>query len=108
MPLVFKETHFNELVKGTKYSILKTIGIHYTGTYIGYTQNITNRVVIFNNAKIIYRNNNSSLLKQIMFDDESREYYCVDFQTEQRQNAMELRAVNKILQQIIGDNTFKY
>ena len=117
MTLVFKETKSNGLVKNTKYITMKYVCdlncVYYTGIFTGYTyeSDIYNLFVAsnFDNASFTVVNTNTKTdIRVIKFYDELREYYCVDFQKEKIQNDMELRAVNKILQQIIGDNTFKY
>lgn len=118
MTLVFKETKSNGLVKNTKYITMKYVCdlncVYYTGIFTGYTyeSHIDNYLFVasnFDNATVtvVYTNTKTDI-RVIKFYDELKEYYYVDFQKEKIQNAMELRAVNIILQRIIGDNIFKY
>jgi len=105
--LVFKEVDFKDLVKGTKYMTIKYIGVYYTGTFVNYSSD-RDIAVNFNNAKIVYKEEENFIRKIRFYEEAYRTYYCVDFQKEKIQNAMELRATTIILRRITNDETFIY
>ncbi len=106
MSLVFKETNINELIFGKKYIIIKYTGSCYIGKFTGYTDEY-DFATNFDNAKIICNEHKTDIINMRVYGTRA-EYYCVDFQKGKIQNAMELRAVNLILQRVVGDITFKY
>ena len=63
---------------------------------------------MFEEVKDVSNKQEIYIWKLEFYDDSSRTFHTMIRQKEQRQNAMELRAVNMILQQIINDTTFKY
>jgi esterase/lipase len=87
---------------------IKYIGVYYTGTFVNYSSDRGDIAVNFDNAKIIYKEEEKFIRKIRFYEESCRTYHCVDFQKEKIQDAMEHRAVNKILQKITGDDTFNY
>uniref|UniRef100_A0A6C0ETX4 Uncharacterized protein n=1 Tax=viral metagenome TaxID=1070528 RepID=A0A6C0ETX4_9ZZZZ len=88
-----------QLIKNHKYFI------EYTG--------LNNSIIYTGIYKNSYEGINSSNFcimgrLYIFYNDYCMSYYTVEFQKENIQNAMELRALNMILQRITGDETFNF
>jgi hypothetical protein len=83
------------LVPGTKYKIVSNCT--YEGIYVS-----TNPLHLFKNV------NGYQNLTSANFIPYFHKYYIPIFQRERIQTAMERRAVNLILQNIIGDDTFSW
>ena len=125
MTLKKKRVHINDLRYGNKYFIdylYKNYYIEYIGIFRKNIIKNGDNVCEFFNVNAIYDMNfmgdqHFYNMKNVpmrymgetsFYNDLHRNYYVVDFQKDKIQNAMELRAVNLILQRITGDTTFKY
>jgi len=121
--LIFEKVEFNNLVKDTKYIIKRHNKAYYTGIFRKNIIKGGDNVSEFYNISALYDmhymgerncyNANSVTGMRYMgeisfYNDIHRTYYELDHQKEKIQEAMESRAVNKILQKITGDDTFKY
>jgi len=113
------------LIHGTKYKII-VVMFHaniYTKTYISifdeydvnghdiewFLWGETTLIIEHYNPytkEIIYDKNTS--MPKYIFNDKQRDIYKLVLSKEKIQYAMELRAINKILQNIIGDPKFSY
>ncbi len=107
-PLVFKETKFMELVKGEKYIIKRFNKTYYNGIFTGHAFKFGSNISMFEEVKDVSKPTEIYIWKLEFYDDSARTFHKMIRQKEQRQNAMELRAVNLLLQRIVGDNAFKY
>lgn len=93
----------DNLIKGNTYLIKTYIGRQYES-----------RKGIFINSEFLHKYVYFRMKLIVGFSyityclDDSSYFYIVNSKKEIIQNAMELRAINKILQQIIGDETFTY
>ena len=98
------EVEYDSLKVGEKYGIItKNSPITYDIIGICITYNKTYSTFdILNKFK-----KHSARYKTIFYMNSSFRYFLLN-QTQKIQNAMERRALQKILQQIIGDNTFVY
>lgn len=85
-----------ELISGTKYLIMSN-HCTYEGIYVS-----TNYLHQFKHVPTFEK------LEYVQFIPHFHTYYLPIFQRERIQSAMEQRAVNKILRQIIGDPTFSW
>ena len=99
--LTFKIVDFNQLIKKKYYILIKCElqTIERTGNFVKYVEH---DIAFFTNMYY-----NSSPFYSIYLNKDDT-FYDIIFQKEKIQNAMELRAINKILQRLIGDETFKY
>jgi hypothetical protein len=93
--LTFMPVNGGKLKNGEKYLIF-CWAIISSGIYIGYNGNI-----LWSNYTVIKTGYNQSLNWNVSF-------YKLIPTKEKIQQAMELRAINIILQNIIGDKTFNY
>ena len=85
-----------EFIPGTKYRIVSN-HCEYVGTYVS-----TNYLHRFKNVP------GYETLEFVNFIPHFHIYYVPIFQKERIQHAMEHRAINKLLRQIIGDPTFTW
>jgi hypothetical protein len=108
MSLVFKETKFDKLEKGTKYIIKRYNKAYYNGRFMGYRYSLGKPVSMFEEVNDISKKKEIYVWNLNFYDEHTRTYHNIVKQTEQRQNAMELRAINKLLRLITGDTTFNY
>jgi hypothetical protein len=126
MVLKKKRVHIYDLKVGTKYFIdylYKNYYIEYIGIFRKNIIKGGDNVCEFYNVSALYDmhymgerncyNANSVTGMRYMgetsfYNDIHRNYYELDQQKEKIQEAMKSRAVNKILQKITGDDTFKY
>ena len=94
----------SQLEINVKYFIEYTC-IQYTGEY-----NIKEYIGIYKGSYKGIDSSNFYILNRlyVFYNDYRMNYYEVDYQKEKIQDAMELRAVNQILQLITGDNLFTY
>jgi len=110
--LLFKEVRFKHLKKGTKY-IIKRINEHeiiqfiYTGKFTGYFHKLEN-VSMFDEIKEIMGIKKINSHKVNFFNEYNITYYSLDGKKEKIQEAMELRAIKKVLCKITGDESFVY
>jgi len=109
MSLVFKQTQFDKLEKGTKYIIKRYNNSYYTGIFSGYSfcMRSMSGVSHFCDLRDIHMQG-TYVWKIDFYDEESISYHMLDIQKEKIQNAMELRATNIILRRITNDESFKY
>ena len=100
----------SELKLGIQYLIIWS-HIDVVHTYIGicyYKCNYGTTMAIF--KPVTHISNTIVKVRDVMMlvQDEKRKYYKIIKQKQNIQNAMEIRAVNKLLQYIIGDDSFIY
>jgi len=103
----FKQVNFYQLKSNTKYIITDLNGaFYYTGIFCLYVKggkDIAHFKNVMCNVPI------KRYCGYVTFSYEiGRKYYTIDSKKDQIQNIMELRAINKILKQITGDETFHY
>ena len=98
------EVQYHSLMIGEKYGIItKNSPISYDiiGTCISYNKTFSTFDILNKHKK------HSARYKTIFYMNSSFRYFLLN-QKQKIQDAMEKRALEKILQQIIGDNTFIY
>ena len=103
--IILKEVGFASLVKNTKYVIKRFHKKKYNGRFMGYYYYM-DPTAYFEN---VYEFKTKRDICKVSFHNEGYiSYYTLDSQKEQIQDAMELRAINQVLQRITGDLTFNY
>ena len=109
--LRFTPVHWTSLEIGEKYVIktgTKIFGPWYQ--YIGTLEKNKDGYLTFSCVVLTDLKSNESKYKDIVMIHvlQPFTYYILEAKKYKIQNAMELRAINKILQKIIGDETFTY
>jgi hypothetical protein len=118
--LSFATLHLSDLTKGVKYMIEEN-SVHvneliFIGNFNGYQQHNEEKYLSWTN--ILYFSkmvgdelitpNQVEEMRMSVLSPFGRKYYKLVSSKEKIQSAMETRAVNLILQQLIGDSTFTY
>ena len=112
MTLKYVSVPANKIKIGKKYLIHYHMGnftpyVMYTGMFIRYTTEPRNYIHLYHygdsyNKEFILSNSKKLICSDV--DD----FYEMLPQKHKIQSAMELRAINKLLQRIVGDDTFTY
>ena len=106
-PEKFGQINFYHLKKNHKYIITEIYGVfHYVGIFSHYQKGSID-MVIFKNVTCINPVERSCGYVTFSYQI-GRRFYTIISKKKQIQEAMELRALNKILKNIIGDETFKW
>jgi len=121
--LIFVQITHNELVQGTKYKIEENF-LYYLRTFICiydgkiYECDINNEIeeyTVWKNISFVAEHTiEKNIIKRLYLDSIQmsemylKQIYKLVSSKEKIQNAMETRAINTILQNIIGDKTFVY
>ena len=100
--LEFEQEHFYKLKKNTKYYIVSICD------FIGTFEEYQNEIAVFRNVeKIISTIHSNSYCGYVTFAYKiERQFYKVKSQKERIQQAMEQRAITKILRKVTGDELF--
>jgi len=116
--LVFEKVEFINLVKGIKYLIIfnfnakckSMIDIGIFDKYIDTGLFIPEKNAYFKNITCMNDDNSNTfkLKNTSYYNYKGRHFFRIISQKERIQKAMEQRALNIILRNITGDNTFKY
>ena len=103
----FKQVNFYQLKRNTKYIITDLNGaFYYTGQFCLYIKN-GKECAHFSNVTCNVPVKRYCGYVTFSYDI-GRKYYTLASKKDKIQNAMESRAINKILKQITGDDTFHY
>ena len=104
-----EQIHFYHLKKGKKYIISYVNGSLYEGIFIKHNYNTIYDSAIFENVYSFKRSYTGDKIEDIDFIyDIGLLFYTIVSKKKQIQDAMEERALNKIIQKITGDETFKW
>uniref|UniRef100_A0A6C0EV84 Uncharacterized protein n=1 Tax=viral metagenome TaxID=1070528 RepID=A0A6C0EV84_9ZZZZ len=118
--LTFVSLPLSELVQGTKYRIEENLygvrEIIFIGMFNGYQQHNEGKYLLWKKIFYFIKNGDEEVIipkyiEETQMDILSpfgRKYFKLISSKEKIQNEMEIRAINLILQNIIGDKTFSY
>lgn len=99
--LEFEQEHFYKLKKNTKYYIVSICD------FIGTFEEYQNEVAVFRNVEKIISLSHSSYCGYVSFAYKiERAFFKIKSQKERIQQAMEHRAITKILRKVTGDDSF--
>jgi hypothetical protein len=113
--MLFVNINPTDLVKGVKYKI-EEISHYYFRTFVGIYNGTDDDYLLWNNLSFVAENRITALKNRSYFKDIRihilsmyyRQIYKLVSSKEKIQQSMETRAVNMVLQQVVGDSTFIY